>query len=77
MLFMTGSRTIAPTHELAAIYRSAAPWAEHRVLEGLGHMGPVTDPAVVNAAIRRFLSTTALDAVTAPQRAGGAYRAAA
>jgi pimeloyl-ACP methyl ester carboxylesterase len=79
MLFLTGSRTIAPMHELAAIFRAAVPWGEHRMLEGLGHMGPVTDPTVVNAVVRRFLARAGAGAadVGIDPSIEPAYRAAA
>ena len=42
MLFMTGSRTVAPMQTLASVLRQLLPEARHEELDGMGHMGPMT-----------------------------------
>jgi pimeloyl-ACP methyl ester carboxylesterase len=42
--------------QLGALLRVAFPLAQHAALDGLGHMGPITHPAAVNARIATFLS---------------------
>jgi pimeloyl-ACP methyl ester carboxylesterase len=55
MLFLSGSRTTPVGLRLAQMLRAALPLADHEELPGLGHMGPVTHPGVVNERIRQFL----------------------
>lgn len=55
VLYMTGTRSTPAAHGVARLLGSALPRVEIVAFEGLGHMGPVTDPAQVNAAIARFL----------------------
>jgi pimeloyl-ACP methyl ester carboxylesterase len=55
VLYMTGTRSTAAAQGVARILGRALPRVEIVEFEGLGHMGPVTDPARVNAAIARFL----------------------
>lgn len=57
VLLMVGERS--PRASLAVAQRFAAtlPNATVQRFPGLGHMGPVTDPAPVNAAIRAFLQS--------------------
>ena len=55
MLFITGARTVAPMQRIAQIVRRSLPHATHEVLPGLGHMGPLTNAAEVNARITAFL----------------------
>lgn len=38
-----------------ALLRQAFPLAQHAMLDGLGHMGPITHPDAVNARIAAFL----------------------
>jgi len=55
MLCLSGTRTVAATRRIAALLRDAVPQARHELLPGLGHMGPVTHAALVNARIQAFL----------------------
>jgi pimeloyl-ACP methyl ester carboxylesterase len=55
VLLMTGGRSTASAHGAARLLASALPRVETVTFDALGHMGPVTDPEPVNAAIRRFL----------------------
>jgi pimeloyl-ACP methyl ester carboxylesterase len=56
MLCLGGSDTAASTRRIATLLRLAFPLAQHAALDGLGHMGPITHPAAVNARIAAFLS---------------------
>jgi pimeloyl-ACP methyl ester carboxylesterase len=60
MLFMTGARTVAATRRLSELLRHALPRARHVVLQGMGHMGPITHAAEVNGRIVQFLYAHAL-----------------
>jgi pimeloyl-ACP methyl ester carboxylesterase len=64
MLVIHGSRTTAAAHALADLLRERLPAAVHEAMAGLGHMGPLTDAARVNARLLRFLHV--LQAVDAP-----------
>ncbi len=55
VLLMSGARTTASARGVVRRLAPALPQVETRVFDGLGHMGPVTDPAPVNAAIRDFI----------------------
>jgi pimeloyl-ACP methyl ester carboxylesterase len=55
MLFMTGAQTVAVMRRLAELLRHALPHARHDVLQGMGHMGPITHAADVNRRIVDFL----------------------
>ena len=55
VLYMTGSRSTASARGVARILTTALPRVEVLEFEGLGHMGPVTHPDLVNKAIQRFL----------------------
>jgi len=55
VLYMIGKRSTSSAHGVARLLTSALPRVELMEFENLGHMGPVTDPDPVNAAIRRFL----------------------
>lgn len=57
MLCLGGSDTAVATRRIAMILRKAFPLAQHTTLDGLGHMGPITHPAAVNARIGGFLDT--------------------
>ncbi len=57
MRYLTGSSTKAPVQRVAELLVPAIASAEHIDLEGLGHMGPVTHPQVVNHQISEFLSS--------------------
>lgn len=55
MLFLSGARTVPAARRIAELLRLAAPRARHAVLEGMGHMGPITHAAAVNRWIAGFL----------------------
>jgi pimeloyl-ACP methyl ester carboxylesterase len=55
VLLMTGGRSTASAHGAARLLASALPRVETVHFDTLGHMAPVTDPELVNAAIQRFL----------------------
>lgn len=54
-LFLTGAATIAPTRRIGELLRHAVPFAQHEMLDDMGHLGPVTHAAIVNERIVRFL----------------------
>jgi pimeloyl-ACP methyl ester carboxylesterase len=55
VLIMTGSGSTAAAHGVARRLMLALPNVTHIEFAGLGHMGPITHPDVVNAEIERFL----------------------
>ena len=55
VLLMTGSESTVSAHGAARRLLRDLPNVTHRELQGLGHMGPLTHPEVVNAEIERFL----------------------
>lgn len=55
VLFMTGSESPASSLGVARLLTRTLPRVEVIEFDGLGHMGPVTHPDVVNKAISRFL----------------------
>ena len=55
MLFMTGAKTVAAMHCLGAQLRRAVPYAQHEMLPGMGHMGPITHASAVNRRLVDFL----------------------
>ena len=55
VLFLAGGRTTASARGVARLLIAALPRVEVLEFEELGHMGPVTHPERVNAAIVRFL----------------------
>jgi pimeloyl-ACP methyl ester carboxylesterase len=59
VLVMSGSATVAPARRIAQLLQRALPQAEHVVLPGLGHMGPITHPHVVQRALARHWWSTA------------------
>ncbi|RZU02460.1 alpha/beta fold hydrolase [Rivibacter subsaxonicus] len=56
VLYMVGKRSTASAHGVARLLTAVLPRVEVLEFEGLGHMGPVTHPEVVNQAIARFLA---------------------
>ncbi len=56
VLYMTGARSTPSAHGVARLLADALPRVERVEFEGLGHMGPVTDPEPVNDVIARFLA---------------------
>lgn len=57
VLCLTGQRSTAAAHGVMRRLLSVWPHAQHQRCEDLGHMGPVTHPADVNARIAGFLDT--------------------
>lgn len=55
VLLMRGSQTPWSASAVAALLAQTLPRVETRHFEGLGHMGPITHPALVDAAIDDFL----------------------
>jgi pimeloyl-ACP methyl ester carboxylesterase len=55
-LLLSGTKSTAPARAVTTLLSSVLPHAEILELEGIGHMGPVTHPEVVNSAIETFLS---------------------
>jgi pimeloyl-ACP methyl ester carboxylesterase len=55
VLFMTGSESPAPSRGVARLLVRTLPQVETVEFSGVGHMGPITHPEVVNEAIARFL----------------------
>lgn len=54
-LFLTGAATVASTRRIGEIARGRRPQARHRVLDGMGHMGPITHASAVNRVLEQFL----------------------
>jgi pimeloyl-ACP methyl ester carboxylesterase len=52
---MKGSETPASARAVAALLARTLPRVETLTFDGLGHMGPITHPAKVDAAIEDFL----------------------
>ena len=55
VLYMTGANSPASSRGVARILTNMLPQVEVIEFAGLGHMGPVTHPAVVNDAIAEFV----------------------
>jgi len=55
VLYLVGKESPASSRGVARLLARALPRLELVEFEGLGHMGPVTHPEVVNEAIARFL----------------------
>lgn len=55
VLYMIGKDSPASSRGVARLLTGALPRVEVIDFEGLGHMGPVTHPDIVNTAISRFL----------------------
>lgn len=55
MLILHGQATRASTRRVAQLLRAAVPHARHESLHGMGHLGPITHAAEVNACIRAFV----------------------
>ncbi len=54
-LFLTGAGTVTSTRRIGELARRRRPQARHRVLDGMGHMGPITHASAVNRELARFL----------------------
>lgn len=61
VLYLTGQRSTPSALGVARLLVNVLPCVEHREFEALGHMGPVTDPETVNAAIAQFLACLPAD----------------
>jgi hypothetical protein len=59
VLYMMGSESPASSRGVGRLLTRVLPQVEVVEFEGLGHMGPVTHPQIVNAAISRFLDRQA------------------
>ena len=57
-LYLTGTTSPDPARAVANLLAPALARGEWQELDGVGHMGPVTHPDRVNAAIERFLDRT-------------------
>jgi pimeloyl-ACP methyl ester carboxylesterase len=57
MLLVTGASTVASTRRIGEMLRAALPRAEHALLPGMGHMGPITHADAVNGCIAGFLQS--------------------
>jgi pimeloyl-ACP methyl ester carboxylesterase len=55
MLMLHGEATRASTRRVAQLLRAVLPGARHEALHGMGHLGPITHAAEVNACIRAFI----------------------
>lgn len=55
VLLLTGSRSPASSRDVARLLAAALPNVQCMEFEGLGHMGPVTHPEPVDAAVEAFL----------------------
>ena len=55
VLYMLGGRSTASAYGVARVLLPALPNAQVLRFEELGHMGPITHPDVVNAAIEQFV----------------------
>lgn len=55
VLYMVGGRSTVSAHAVARVLLGVLPRATRLHFEQLGHMGPITHPEVVNAAIDQFL----------------------
>lgn len=60
VLYLTGGRSPEPAHAVARVLTPVLPDVEVLHFAGLGHMGPITHPAIVNAEIARFLELKVL-----------------
>ena len=57
MLLLTGASTVASTRRIGEMLRAALPRAQHVLLPGMGHMGPITHADAVNGCIAGFLQS--------------------
>lgn len=55
MLVLRGDATRASTRRVAQLLRAVLPTARHETLHGMGHLGPITHAAEVNASIQAFM----------------------
>jgi len=66
-LFLTGAATVVSTRRIGEIARHWRPQARHRVLDGMGHMGPITHAAAVNRVLEQFLRECEVPRATSAQ----------
>ena len=59
VLLLQGEHTRRPARRIAELLASAIPYATRKVVLGVGHMGPITHPAEVNAQIGAYLDAQA------------------
>ena len=69
MLCLTGAWSTTAALRLAKMLRVLLPGARHELLEGMGHMGPITHPTLVNERLVRFLDSVAGESRHAPAAA--------
>lgn len=55
LFLLTGTSSKRPARKVIQLLRDALPLAEIIELDGLGHLGPITHPQVVNEAVVQFL----------------------
>jgi pimeloyl-ACP methyl ester carboxylesterase len=55
LLALTGQASVPVTRRIGRLLEATLPRAVHAGLPGLGHMGPLTHPAIVDALIAEFL----------------------
>jgi pimeloyl-ACP methyl ester carboxylesterase len=60
ILLLQGRQTRAPAQRIASILSDTLPHLQRRVIEGAGHLGPMTHAASVNTAILRHLADNGL-----------------
>ena len=63
ILILRGERAPAPTRVIAEMLFRHVPAARLQIIDGAGHMGPLTSPGSVNEAIVRHLTEAATKAV--------------
>ena len=54
-LLLSGGGSTVPARTITALLSSVIPHGKMENLEGIGHMGPVTHPEIVNSRIEAFL----------------------
>lgn len=55
VLLLSGKKSTAPARAITKLLSSALPHVRLLELEGIGHLGPVTHPEVINSTIEAFL----------------------
>jgi pimeloyl-ACP methyl ester carboxylesterase len=74
-LVLTGADTVPTTWRIGQRLRGLLPRARHEVLPGLGHMGPVTQAAMVNERLVAFLHGNTHRSPDTPPRSQPAWAA--
>jgi pimeloyl-ACP methyl ester carboxylesterase len=75
VLYMVGKRSTPSAHAVARLLVSTLPRVQFVEFENLGHMGPITNPDLVNEAIGQFLERT--EEITSAADDLGCWRASA